>query len=138
MASLFTASFVIGWPQFFNEIPLQSFPSFDARVVLYPTLDIVRDYLCWRQADTHINCLYNYTLCTLVRAGMGATEATEFLRKTLSSDKNEILFKHGINYNMLPVSHRKGTLLIREKGIIERNDDLIEEKKWKQIKKVFE
>lgn len=137
-ASLFTASFVMGWPQFFPDLQLQSIPSFDSRVVLYPTIDVIRDYLCWRQADTHINCLYNYTLCALERSGVDPTTATEQLRHTFSADKNEILFKFGINYNMLPASHRKGTLLVRDKRIVERNDDLIEDKKWKQIAKVFQ
>ena len=32
-------------------------PSFDARTVLYPNNEILRDYLSWRQADCHINNL---------------------------------------------------------------------------------
>jgi tRNA(His) guanylyltransferase len=30
---------------------------FDARAVLYPSDRTLRDYLSWRQADTHINNL---------------------------------------------------------------------------------
>ena len=138
VASLFTSSFVLGWPTFFPTLKMESLPSFDSRVVLYPNLDIVRDYLCWRQADTHINCLYNYTLRALERGGMNPTDATQFLRGTESAEKNEILFKYGINYKLLPNSHKKGTLLLRDKRIVERNEDIIDEKSWKKIKKVFE
>ena len=31
--------------------PLKYAPQFDARVVCYPTLRNIRDYLSWRQAD---------------------------------------------------------------------------------------
>ena len=42
-------------------MPLQATPMFDSRAVLYPSDQTLRDYLSWRQADTHIN--------HLVRAG---------------------------------------------------------------------
>lgn len=32
-------------------------PMFDGRAVLYPADSTLRDYLSWRQADTHINNL---------------------------------------------------------------------------------
>ena len=137
VASLFTAAFVMGWPQFFPGIEMKIIPSFDTRVVLYPSEEVVRDYLSWRQADTHINCLYNYTLRTLERSGIDSTTATEMLRGTFSADKNEILFKHGINYNFLPASHRKGTLIVRDKRLVIRHDDLIEDKNWNKIKKLL-
>lgn len=35
--------------------PMQTTPMFDARAVLYPSDKSLRDYLAWRQADTHIN-----------------------------------------------------------------------------------
>ena len=41
-------------------------PLFDGRAVLYPSEAIVRDYLAWRQVDTHINnqvmrhCMVSY------------------------------------------------------------------------------
>lgn len=34
---------------------LQSTPVFDGRAVLYPSDRHLRDYLSWRQADTHVN-----------------------------------------------------------------------------------
>lgn len=38
-----------------DQLLLQYTPVFDGRAVCYPTLAILRDYLSWRQADTHIN-----------------------------------------------------------------------------------
>ena len=30
-------------------------PSFDGRAVCYPTEQVLREYLAWRQVDTHVN-----------------------------------------------------------------------------------
>ncbi|KAL7780184.1 hypothetical protein CFE70_010206 [Pyrenophora teres f. teres 0-1] len=91
-------------------------PSFDGRAVLYPSDDNLRDYLSWRQVDCHINNLYNTTFWTLVqKGGMGAREAEQRLKGTVSSEKNEILFKEfGINYNNEPDCFKKGTVLYRD------------------------
>lgn len=40
--------------------PMEMIPSFDARTVLYPNDQSLRDYLSWRQADCHINNLVCY------------------------------------------------------------------------------
>lgn len=68
VSSLFTSSYVFHWPQFF-DVPLKYPPCFDGRVVLYPTTQNLRDYLSWRQADCHINNLYNTTFWALVLKG---------------------------------------------------------------------
>lgn len=57
--SMFASSFVYNWSTFFGPVRLQYPPVFDARVILYPTDLNLRDYLSWRQADVHINNLYN-------------------------------------------------------------------------------
>lgn len=57
IVSLFTASFVRNWSAFFPDTVMDILPSFDARCVLYPSDTNMRDYLSWRQADTHINNL---------------------------------------------------------------------------------
>lgn len=44
-------------------------PVFDARCVCYPSLQTIRDYLSWRQADCHINNLYNTCFWALVDSG---------------------------------------------------------------------
>jgi tRNA(His) 5'-end guanylyltransferase len=64
----------------------------------------------------HINNLYNTTFWTLVQqGGMDARDAEQRLSGTVSSDKNEILFKDfGINYNNEPECFKKGTVLYRD------------------------
>ena len=52
LTSLFTASYVLGWPTHFPETPLRYAPSFDGRIVPYPSAREVRDYFAWRQADS--------------------------------------------------------------------------------------
>jgi tRNA(His) guanylyltransferase len=104
------------WSTFFPNQPLtRPYPTFDGRCVAYPETEILRDYLAWRQADCHINNLYNTTFWSLVLKGeMEAREAEEKLKGTVAADKNEILFsKFGINYNNEPEMYRKGTIMYR-------------------------
>lgn len=50
--STFTSYYIHLWPSFFPDKPLSSpLPSFDGRIVLYPTVENLRDYLSWRQVD---------------------------------------------------------------------------------------
>ncbi|KAJ8254699.1 hypothetical protein GJAV_G00196190 [Gymnothorax javanicus] len=118
VASQFSSSFVFYWRDHFGEQPLLYPPGFDGRVVLYPSNQNLRDYLSWRQADCHINNLYNTVFWSLVqKGGLSTTQAEERLKGTVAGDKNEILFSDfGINYNNEPLIHRKGTVLIWEKA----------------------
>lgn len=143
--SLFTSAYVFNWSHFFPNKSLKYPPCFDARVVLYPSDDNLRDYLSWRQADVHVNNLYNTCFWNLVlNDSKTNAEAEEILRGTLSADKNELLFtKFGINYNNLPAMYRKGTTLLRKKVLLPNStepthqliipvyDDLIRENFWK-------
>uniref|UniRef100_A0A8C4Q403 tRNA(His) guanylyltransferase n=1 Tax=Eptatretus burgeri TaxID=7764 RepID=A0A8C4Q403_EPTBU len=116
--SLFASSFVFHWLEFFGETVLRFPPTFDARVVLFPTDRCLRDYLSWRQADCHINNLYNTTFWALVqKGGLSPSQAQERLKGTMTGDKNEILFSEfGTNYNKEPEVFRKGTTLIWQKA----------------------
>lgn len=81
MTSYFTSSYVLNWPKYFPDKPLQYPPSFDGRIVPYPQGKHIRDYFAWRQADTHINNLYNTTFWALVQqGGQTTTEAHATLR----------------------------------------------------------
>jgi len=111
--SLFSSSYVYHWREHFPDVELTYPPSFDGRVVLYPTDQNLRDYLSWRQADCHINNLYNTVFWALVqKGGMTTTQAEDRLKGSLSADKNEILFQFGINYNDEPEVYKKGTILL--------------------------
>jgi tRNA(His) guanylyltransferase len=108
---------------------------FDGRLVCYPSLQNIRDYLSWRQADStvdrgeinivvdtdlslvaaHINNLYNTCFWALVLKGSRSTQqAEEDLRGTMAAAKNEMLFsRFGINYNELPAMYKKGSIIFR-------------------------
>ena len=46
--SLFSTSYVFHWTRYFPESPLKKVPSFDARLVIYPSLTDIQNYLSWR------------------------------------------------------------------------------------------
>lgn len=117
IVSTFTAYYTHLWPTYLPDSPLSPpLPSFDGRAVCYPSVQNLRDYMSWRQADCHINNLYNTTFWALIQlGGMDATEAGKALDGTYSRDKNEILFsKFGINYNNEPLIFRKGSVVFRD------------------------
>lgn len=127
-AASMLAHYMHEWQKEFPEKPLDAarLPTFDARAVVYPNEAVVRDYFSWRQADCHINNLYNTTFWTLVeKGGLTPQEAENRLIGTVSSDKNEILFlDFGINYNNEPAVFRKGTVLVRERARAPEGADL--------------
>ncbi|KAL3444802.1 tRNAHis guanylyltransferase [Aspergillus insuetus] len=118
IVSTFTAHYIFLWGKYFPDMPLQSphLPSFDGRAVMYPATKNLRDYMSWRQVDCHINNLYNTTFWYMVQEGkMSNTDAEQELKGTVSSDKNEILFKRfGINYNNEKEIYKKGSVVFRQ------------------------
>lgn len=143
--SLFSSSYVFFWNEYFKDVKLKYPPAFDSRIVLYPTDENLRDYLSWRQADCHINNLYNTAFWALVlKGGLTNTEAEKRLCGTFSSDKNELLFtEFNTNYNNEPIMYRKGTILLRKKikspkngkyklVILPLHEDMIQDHFWKK------
>ncbi|EPS37025.1 hypothetical protein H072_9405 [Dactylellina haptotyla CBS 200.50] len=131
VVSIFTAYYVSLWAEYFPDKPLQRpLPTFDGRAVCYPSIENVRDYLSWRQADCHINNLYNTTFWALIQqGGMTAQEAEKELMGTLSKDKNEILFsRFGINYNNEEEIFRKGSIIYRNYAAVPDSTAETEEK----------
>jgi len=142
VTSLFSSSYVMQWSKWMN-LPLAYAPCFDGRVVLYPSEQNLKDYLSWRQADVHVNNLYNTAFWKLVlEKGLTNQQAEAKLRGTFSADKNELLFQEfGINYNNLPAMYRKGTILLRKRVILGEksrqvvvplHEDLISSQFWKE------
>jgi len=114
ITSCFASAFVLHFKDFFPNEVLKDVPMFDGRCVCYPDEKILKDYLSWRQVDCHINNLYNTCFWELVKREKLSTEdAHKRLKGTQSGEKNEILFKFGINYAKEPAIWRKGTILIR-------------------------
>ncbi|GAA5970709.1 hypothetical protein JCM11641_007407 [Rhodosporidiobolus odoratus] len=116
VTSVFTAAYVALWSTFFPNSPLdlEHLPVFDGRVVQYTSETEVRDYMRWRQVDTHINNLYNTCFWALVlQGGRTEFEANKDLSGTISSQKQEMLFsRFSINYNTLDPMFRKGSLIM--------------------------
>ncbi|SAL98334.1 hypothetical protein [Absidia glauca] len=114
VVSLFASNYVMAWPTFFGSQAIEYPPCFDSRTVCYPSDQNLKDYLNWRQADCHINNLYNTTFWALVHDGLTETEAEDKLKGTFSKDKNELLFsKYNVNYNNIEPIYRKGSTIIR-------------------------
>ncbi len=129
VVSYFTGWYVRLWSAYFPGVELQWVPAFDGRCVLYPNERVLRDYLAWRQVDVHVNCQYNTCYWMLYReeidkAGGGGGDGVEeidvgvgkrvqgMLKGTMTSDKNEIMFQRGVNYNNLPPMWRKGSVCV--------------------------
>lgn len=133
--SLFTSNYVMLWSKFFPDKPLhhKHLPVFDSRCVAYPNLKSVQDYLSWRFVDTHINNLYNTVFWQLIQVcGLTPQESEQKLCGTVSSEKQEILFKDcNINYNNEPEMFKKGSL-INNKGDILHIDVI------KSLEEIFE
>ncbi|KAF5610289.1 tRNA(His) guanylyltransferase [Fusarium subglutinans] len=122
VVSTFTANYVYFWSTHFPDSPLSPpLPSFDGRAVCYPSVQNLRDYMSWRQADCHINNLYNTCFWSLIQlGGLDNKEAESTLACTLAADKNEILFsRFSINYNNEPEIYRKGSVIFRDYELVD-------------------
>jgi tRNA(His) 5'-end guanylyltransferase len=76
--------------------------TFDCRISELPTKELVEDYFRWRNEDAHRNALSSYCYWTLRKNGFSARKATSKIFNLNNSDKNELLFSYGINFNELP------------------------------------
>uniref|UniRef100_A0A0D9WJ23 tRNA(His) guanylyltransferase n=1 Tax=Leersia perrieri TaxID=77586 RepID=A0A0D9WJ23_9ORYZ len=116
--SYFTSMYVMKWKDFFPNKELKEPPYFDGRVVCYPNLKTIRDYLAWRQVDCHINNQYNTCFWLLVKSGKTEKEAQQALKGTFSKDKNELLLQQfQINYDDELAMFRKGSCVYRDKDL---------------------
>ena len=84
---------------------------FDSRLWVGASVDAVVDYMRWREADA-ARCALN-TACywALRNEGKSARQATSRLSGATISEKNELLFERGQNFNDLPVWQKRGVLL---------------------------
>ena len=125
VVSYFTGWYVRLWSSYFPGVEMRWVPAFDGRCVLYPNQRALRDYLAWRQVDVHVNCQYNTCYWMLYREEVGTAGDGEdvedakvgmrvqnMLKGTMTSDKNEIMFQRGVNYNNLPLMWRKGSVCV--------------------------
>jgi tRNA(His) 5'-end guanylyltransferase len=82
---------------------------FDSRVWVGAQPDAVAEYFRWRQADAGRCCLNGWAYWTLRKQGRGVREATAELEGRTVAEKNELLFKSGVNFNDLPAWQKRGT-----------------------------
>ena len=87
---------------------------FDSRAWLGTTRNTVVDYFGWRQSDAARCALNGWCYWTLRKQGMSAKKATSELDGRSVAFKNELLFRHGVNFNNLPAWQRRGTGLYWE------------------------
>ena len=87
---------------------------FDARIWVGVGIGDVVDYFSWRQADAARCALNGWCYWTLRKAGQSRRQAAAALDRATTADKNELLFRHGINFNDLPTWQRRGIGLWRE------------------------
>ena len=65
LTSQFTSSYVFHWSRYFPDTLLQYPPSFDGRIICYPTEKSAKDYFSWRQADSKsLIFTHPYTNCS--------------------------------------------------------------------------
>ncbi|HCN50657.1 MAG TPA: guanylyltransferase [Chryseobacterium sp.] len=101
-------SVLAGEASAFFSLQFQEVCVFDCRVIAVPNHDMILDYFCWRQEDSHRNSLSAYCYWTLRNNGCNAKQATEKIEKLSMADKNELLFQYGINYNNIPFWQKRG------------------------------
>ncbi|XP_004288098.1 PREDICTED: tRNA(His) guanylyltransferase 1-like [Fragaria vesca subsp. vesca] len=131
MVSLFTSLYAMKWKCIFPERDLKYPPYFDGRAVCYPSTEILRDYLAWRQVDCHINNQYNTCFWQLVKSGKSKREAQNFLKGTLAGDKDKLLKQFGTDYSELPVMFRQGSSIFWDKKKVDvEHCNIIEPSFW--------
>lgn len=81
---------------------------FDCRISQLPRDEDVVDYFRWRHEDAHRNALNAHCYWLLRRQGATDVEATKQLEGVSVAARNELLFANGINFNELPIWHRRG------------------------------
>ncbi|XP_073119038.1 tRNA(His) guanylyltransferase 2-like isoform X2 [Henckelia pumila] len=118
IVSYFSSMYTMKWKDFFPHKEMMYPPYFDGRAICYPSSQILRDYLAWRQVDCHINNQYNTCFWMLVKSGKTKSAAQSYLKGTQVQEKNELLAQlSGTTdyYNKLPPMFRLGSSVYRNK-----------------------
>lgn len=84
---------------------------FDARAWIGATAGDVADYFAWRQADAARCALSSCCYWAMRQAGKTGRQATAALARASTAQQNELLYRHGINFNDLPPWQRRGISL---------------------------
>ena len=88
--------------------------TFDCRISQLPNVELVVDYFRWRNEVAARNALNAYCYWTLRKDRLNEQEATKRLLGLSVSQKNELLFQYGINFNDVPNWQKRGVGLYWE------------------------
>lgn len=80
----------------------------DCRLIPLPNPQRVQDYFLWRQEDACRNALNAHCYWALRKEGADVQAATAQVAGKSISDKNELLFSRGINFDKLPNWQKRG------------------------------
>lgn len=80
----------------------------DCRIIPLPNAERVQDYFLWRQEDACRNALNAHCYWALRKEGAGVQAATAEVAGKSISDKNELLFSRGVNFDKLPNWQKRG------------------------------
>jgi tRNA(His) guanylyltransferase len=81
---------------------------FDCRISQLPSAALVVDYFRWRNEDAHRNALNAHSYWCLRKDGKTVKQATGAVSGLSVAEKNELLFRHDINFNELPNWQKRG------------------------------
>jgi len=82
--------------------------AFDARLSVLPGREQVVDYFRWRMNDAARCCLNGHAYWLLRRQGLSARATAQRLLGMARTDKHELLFRHGVNFDALPTWQKRG------------------------------
>jgi tRNA(His) guanylyltransferase len=82
--------------------------AFDCRVSQLPQIGDVVDYFRWRSEDAHRNALNGHCYWMLRQQGKSVEAATTHVAGLSVAEKNELLFRQGVNFNELPNWQKRG------------------------------
>ena len=88
--------------------------TFDCRISQLPNASLVVDYFRWRSEDAARNALSAHCYWALRKSGLNQQLATQRLVGLSVSQKNELLFEQGINFNEVPCWQKRGVGLYWE------------------------
>lgn len=113
-ASNFTATFNYMYDKLCtnesSRMRLQYPQAFDGRCIEYTDSEL-RDYLCYRQCDIHINNTYLYLYHACVCDGMNQQQAELLCKQLNSAEKQQYLLQHyNIDYKSIPAIYRLGSI----------------------------
>jgi len=87
---------------------LGSVATFDFRISQLPCASLVVDYFRWRNEDASRNALNAYCYWTHRKHGLDEQAATERIFGLSVSQKNDLLFEQGVNFNNVPNWQKRG------------------------------